>query len=227
MPGATFAGAQAVRGRVAVVDIGDAIPRAVVVLTSIDGTPHDAVLSDSLGQFQLTAQEPGTQLVRVHAPGFRSATSLPLDLQLGTTVDVRVNLRRTAVLLEGVTIVGKARYSGFQARRREMRTSYRFGSFDTQDIQRVHPRGVADLFREVPLFRGRCFALWVDGEQVDENDWRYAWVLGFGGGAPFPIDWVYGVEVFRNRSEAPRVHQWGTNAHCGVVLVWTTATGGR
>lgn len=224
---ATPATAQTVRGRVAVVEIADPIAGAAVVLTSVDGTPHDAVLSDSLGQFELTADGAGVYVVRVHAPGFRPATSAPLELGGGTKVEVRVNLRRTAFLIEGVTVVGEARYSGFHARRRDARTSYRFGSFDTDDIQRVGASRVADLFREVPLFQGRCFTLWVDGQLVKEGDWRYGWVLGTEQGPPMAIDWVYGVEVFRNRSEAPRAFQWDSDAHCGVVLVWTTTIGRR
>lgn len=167
---APFADAQAVRGTVAVVDIGEAIPRAIVVLAAVDGTPHDAVLSDSVGGFQLTAQGAGRYVVRAHAAGFRPATSAPLDLVRGTRLEVRVNLRRTAIMLEGVTVVGQRRYAGFERRRREARNSYRFAWFDAGDIQQVHASRVADLLREVPLFRGRCLSLWVDGDRVEEGD---------------------------------------------------------
>lgn len=218
---------QVLRGKVAVVDIADPIPDAVVVLTSPDGTVHSAILTDSAERFEVAAPGPGEYVVRVHAAGFASVGSDPIRIDAGSVVEVRINMRRSAILLEGITIFGTARYAGFHDRRalEEEFSPYRYGWFDQERIERWYAHRVSDVLARVPLFQDRCTNLWIDGEYVAPSDWRYEWMLG-GSGAAFPIDWVYGVEVFRTKGDTPDdFKRWG-DSNCGVVVVWTRPIGG-
>ena len=55
---------QAIRGTVAVIETGERIDRAAVMLIGTDGAAHAAMLTDSTGQFSLEAPEPGAYVVR-------------------------------------------------------------------------------------------------------------------------------------------------------------------
>ncbi|MFQ5704769.1 MAG: carboxypeptidase regulatory-like domain-containing protein [Gemmatimonadales bacterium] len=94
------------RGKVAVLDIADPIPSAVVFLLGVNDEVFGATVTDSAGRFELRVSEPGTFVLRVHRVGYVPASSEALSLPEGRILDVRVNMRPDATMLEGVTVYG-------------------------------------------------------------------------------------------------------------------------
>ncbi|NIQ58894.1 MAG: hypothetical protein GWN71_37655, partial [Gammaproteobacteria bacterium] len=104
---APAAGQEEIRGTVAVVDMAEPIPGAAVLVSDIDGRVVEAVVADSLGEFDVSLPGVGNYLLRVYRVGFKPASSA-IQVARGQTISVRVNLRPTdAVLLEGITVYGE------------------------------------------------------------------------------------------------------------------------
>lgn len=206
---------QEVRGRVAVIDIADAIPDAIVIITDSAGIPHTAVRSDSAGWFSATVPFEGQFILQVYKTGFRPTTSAPIALKHGTVTEVRVNLRPVAVTLPGVTIYGEGPYAAFHRRKGERRGFL----VDRLDIERIKARHLGDLVREAPLADGKCWGVWLDGRPV--SLWVKNWLMGAIGGAAYPPDWYYGVEIYPNKFDAPPEYRGDTSHRCGVILAWS------
>lgn len=202
--------AQAVRGKVAVLDIADAIPEATVFLVEPTGKVHDAVMTDSLGKFLVRASEAGTYIVRVNRWGYEPTSSSPLVLTEGRIVEVRVNMRPDKTKLEAVTVFG-SRFSPGQLEflSRDTLEDRLYFRFDQQRMEDLHARTPLDVMSALPFYR--CLTWWLDGWVVRDF------------GPNYPIDWVYGVEVFMKPWQVPPKYR--RNALCGAVLIWSRPIG--
>lgn len=202
---------QAVRGKVAVLDIADAIPQATVFLVEPTGKVHDAVMTDSLGRFFVRASEAGTYIVRVNRWGYEPTSSSPLALIEGRIVEVRVNLRPDKTKLEAVTVFG-SRFSPGQLEflSRDTLEDRLYFRFDQKRMEELHASSPLGLMGALP-FQYKCMTWWLDGWVVRDF------------GPNYPIDWVYGVEVFMKPWEVPPKYRG--NALCGAILIWSRPIG--
>lgn len=206
--------AQAVRGVVGIAETREPVSLAAVVLVGPDGRTYSATLTNASGTFSLQAPESGHYLIQAYAPGFAEAKSKLIELLAGRIVEVQVNLQPRSETAEG--------FDGGFGQRRDLQQSERFRTFNAQEIQRLGAANMREVLGEVPLSKWRCHTVWLDGQRLDEGDWRLDWLMGGLKGAPsFPLASLFGVEVFRTRADAPERFQLGGSEHCGVVLVWT------
>lgn len=223
--------AQTVQGKVAVIDIDEAIPKAAVMLLGERGEAHAAALTDSLGRFSLKADGPGRFFLQVHRLGYQQAVSGALELTEGRTVEVRVNLRPDAFMLDAVTILGRAPQSR-QLREyvRRKRLKLVRWSFTREDIERLHTGAVEDIVMQVPGARvsgglsnrrvslnprGCTPRVFIDGFPERGNFFN----------SPFPVSWIDAVEIFRSATETPAEYRNPDYkvAQCGTVLIWTVS----
>lgn len=201
--------AQTIRGKVAVLDIADPIPNAVVFLLGAGDEVFAATVADSSGHFEVRAPKPGTFVLRVHRFGYMPARSDSLTLTVGRTIEVRVNMRPDATVMEGVTIYGSRLTPGqaeFQLRKENHRNlSYLYGR---EEIDRLHAGTIGDVLRSGVPFHVRCPQIYVDGWPTDKFALEY------------PLSWVYGIEVYPFAIRVPK--QYRKSAFCGAILIWST-----
>jgi hypothetical protein len=189
------------------------------------------------GLFRLQAPEPGSYYVLTEALGYQPIIDGILDLDEGGSISVELWVRPKPIVLdsmlvavERVMIFQQLETVGFNERQ-----ATGFGHFITpEEIQRRNPTYMADLFRNTPgislvgggsftgtdvLFRnasvrgGDCSPqVYVDGVLANTS---------FGGlESVVDINQIAAVEVYTRASNVPS--QWGgTNAGCGVLLIWT------
>lgn len=223
--------AQTVRGKVAVIDIGDAIPKAAVMLLGENGAAHAVALTDSLGRFTLRADAPGRFFLQVHRLGYQKAVSGTLELTEGRTIDVRVNLKPDAFMLDAVTILGRAPQSRELrefVRRRQLKLVR--WSFGREEIEQLHAGAVEDIVMQVPgaqirgglrnrrvtvNYRACPPLVYVDGFKQRGNFFD----------SPFPVSWIDAIEIFRTASETPAEYRDPVYevARCGTILIWTVS----
>jgi len=226
---AALAAQQSVQGVVVRAGTADPVQRASVYLVAAAGTIEGVTLSDSTGAFVLAVPAPGSYTLHVHRTGYVATRSGTLDVPGDSSVVVQVNLSPSAIMLEAITVFGRAparltpELEGFLTRRR-MRVGF---SFSREDFERLNAEHPVDLLREITGFTtlgGRASqrryvlnarrcppAIFVDGrrsplpqQELLEN---------------FSLWNVYGVEVFRDQSSAPAQYASG----CGSVVIWTRA----
>jgi hypothetical protein len=157
--------AQHVRGRLLEDGRRDAIPLATVRLLDRSSEAVVAsVLSDSVGTFHLRASTPGLYRVEASALGYRNATSQPLELLTGDTLDVEFLLSVDAVLLAPLKVTAtrlppkrslSLDISQFYDRQRIYgATGLGAGTFfERSDIERLKPGRITDLVRRAPSVR--------------------------------------------------------------------------
>jgi hypothetical protein len=210
------------RGRVLDSELGEAVAAAVVRVRP-GGEPLSV---DSAGRFEVTGLKPGTIEVAVQATGFQSK-SWKFTVQEGQTITQDFSLDFTGEKLPDLVVTARAvklapRYADFERRRERGVGAY----LRWDEIKKKHFNTVGQAMRSI---RGvklecdqqefECFirmartpgcapAWYVDGVQVQtftENT---------------PIRDVYGLEIYRGPSEVPGEFT-GSNAACGVLVVWT------
>lgn len=220
---------QSVRGVVVRAGTADPVQHASVYLVAEAGTIEGVTFSDSAGRFVLAAPAPGSYTLHVHRTGYVATRSGTLRVPADSSVVARVHLSPSAIMLEAITVFGKAparltpELQEFLTRRR-MRVGYSFSREDFQRLKAEHP---VDLLREIAGFTtlgGRASrrryvlnarrcppAIFVDGRrsQLPQSELLENFSL-----------WnVYGVEVFRDQLSAPAQYASG----CGSVVIWTRA----
>ena len=226
---------QLIHGTVGRVDTGDRIGRVAVFLMGIDGAVYGAVVSDSAGRFEIDVPTSGTYTIRAQRIGYNPTLSATIHVPSNGTVQVRINLRPTAQMLEGVTVYGEVpvrtpELRDFAKRRRQ----HRGYNFDRADIERMRATQVTDVLQMVPTYRIRRTSghdrtitlglgcspdVFIDGWRVPmgrEDRWAIE---------DLQIESVYGIEVFTHKSEIPSQYMFsraGRHA-CAVILVWTVA----
>ncbi len=215
------AGTATLRGTVVDEESGDTIPEAIVRVKG-----RDPVTVGPSGRFELANLEAGTLDISIQAIGF-SPKTFKLGLVAGQVLTRVFPLEFTGARLPEVAITARAtrlapRYTDFERRRERGLGAY----FRWEEIKARGFSSVGDALRTVRGVRMKCnqqnyecFAemarspgcyprWWVDGVEVysfHENT---------------PIRDIYGIEVYRGAAEMP-ADFGGSNAACGVIVLWT------
>lgn len=208
-------------GRVLDEETGDSLPGA---LAKVKG--KDPVTVGPSGRFEITGLEPGQIELTITHIGYTPRT-LKFLLAAGQRLIRDYSMEFTGAKLPEIVVTARAvrlapRYQEFEKRRERGLGAY----FRWDDIKTKGFSTLGDALRTVRGVRMRCnqqtyecFAVmtrssgcnptwWIDGVEVNsfhENT---------------PIRDVYGMEVYRGASEIPGDFG-GSNAGCGVIVVWT------
>jgi hypothetical protein len=203
-----------------------------------------AATTDSQGVYRIAAVPAGHYIAEVKLLGYSPATQ-PFDIEDGGIIEVSFALATAAVALDTVKVTGDAYISpslrGFEERR--ARGNGRF--FTREDIARIKPRILTDIFRRIPGMQIQSA-----GGSMNNNESvrsgrieglmgaRTCNVLFYVNGAPFPLQQdftinhfvspedVVGIEVYPGASEIPPQFETGAfNSRCGVVVIWTREGG--
>lgn len=189
------------------------------------------------GAFRIQAPRPGSYYVLTEVLGYEPIIDGILDLEEEGSISIELYIKPKPVQMDSM-IVAVERAQIFQHLEQSgfnERMSGGFGHFITpEEIRRRNPSYYADLFRNTPgitltgggsfqgtqiHFRnasirgGTCTPpVYVDGAQV---------ITDMGGlEAAVDLHQIAAIEVYTRASSVPS--QWGgTNAGCGVVLIWT------
>ena len=209
-------------GRVVDSELGDPLPGAVVQIRGLPAT----LITDTLGRFEANGLRPGEATINVELLGYTSGF-FKVRLPASGTVDQVFPLDFSGHRLASVVVEARAerlmsRYLDFERRRQR-----RLGAFFRWDeLKKGSYNSVGDALRTVRGVRIRCNqqtyecnagmvrspqcspVWWIDGVEVSsfhENT---------------PIRDIYGIEVFRGAGEIPGEFS-GSNAACGVIVLWT------
>jgi hypothetical protein len=232
-----LAEAQEVRGRLVEAVTGQPVTSGWVMLLDADFAISATAVTNQTGAFLLEAPEPGSYYVLTEALGYEPAIDGILDLGEGGSITIEFYVKPKPLVLDSLLVAVERAVifqhlekSGFNER-----LTSGFGQFITpEEIQRRNPTYFSDLFRNTPglsLQGGSS----LDGTQIQMLN---ASIRGSTCSPPVYVDGVlvntdYGglesvvdihqiaaVEVYTRASNVPS--QWGgTNAGCGVVLIWT------
>jgi hypothetical protein len=229
---------QVIRGRVLESLSAKPVASAGVMLLDTTFTAVAGSATNADGAFTLEAPGPGAYYVLTESLGYSSSIDGILELAEGGSVTVEIYLKPKPIVLDSIKVaVARAQIfqhldgAGFNGR-----VASGFGHFITpEEIERRNPRYMADLFRNAPgvqivgggltgtgiLFRNATPRgptcppqVYVDGILVNADT---AW-----GGLEGVVDisQIAAVELYTRASNVPS--QWGgTNAGCGVALIWT------
>jgi hypothetical protein len=211
-----------IRGRVIDSELGDPLPGAVV---RIRGAP-DSLITDTLGRFESIGLRLGEVAVSIELVGYtpgsfkvRLASSagvdqvFPLDFSGHRLADVVVQARAEKLM---------SRYLDFETRRQRGLGAY----FRWDELKSKGYNSVGDALRTVRGVRIRCnqqtfecFATMVRTPQCQPT-W---WIDGMEVGSfheNTSIRDIYGIEIYRGPGEIPGEFS-GSNAACGVIVLWT------
>lgn len=184
--------------------------------------------TDERGQFLLAKAAAGAMTIRVRRIGF-APDSVTVDVQAGKTIAAQIVLKRLAVELRPVVVVGRrdlgGRMSGFYQRQ-----ARGIGHFITrEEIDKRNPGQMTDLFRMIPgvrvesrgfrtqiRFRGaRCAPLvWMDGSPL------YAGEFDLDSVDPRSFE---GIEIYSGAASVPAEYQGNRSisSACGTVVLWS------
>ncbi|MCY7378657.1 MAG: TonB-dependent receptor, partial [Gemmatimonadaceae bacterium] len=216
-PPALLSGTATLRGTVRS-SAGQPLAAAQVRIIDAAGT----ALTDATGQFSLSNQPAGTQMLEVRRIGFL-LSSTPVELRTGRTKEESVTLT-SIVSLDSIRVTARrARYREFERNRRQGGPG-RFMS--EEEIENRNPQEISDLVRMLPGFRlsgtgvnaqvvstrGRisfrsaeCVTnIVIDGMQRQEINLLRPSDLG-------------AMEYYRGPSDAPPQYE----SACGVIVLWT------
>lgn len=211
-----------IRGRVIDSEVGDPLPGAVVSIRGVSAT----FITDSLGRFEAIGLPPGEAAVSVEVIGY-TPSLFRVRLTGSDKVEQDFALDFSGHRLADVVVQARAerlmpRYLDFEKRRQRGLGAY----FRWDELKQGSYNSVGDALRTVRGVRIRCnqqtfecFAAmvrspnclptwWIDGIEVNsfhENT---------------PIRDVYGIEIYRGAGEIPGEFS-GSNAGCGVIVMWT------
>lgn len=220
----------------------DGTPLALARI-SVVGTKQASVTSFD-GEFQVAKIAAGLHVIHVGLVG-HGAVLLPVEVQAGDTVEVRVTLAVTAVPLdtidvsvEGAPLVAAMR--GFEERRARAPGHF----FNRQEIVRMQPRVFTDVLRRVPGVQVQPVrSPFEPGEAVRMARTtglmgaRPCPVLYYMNGTPFPVageipinhyiapEDVAAIEIYNGMSQIPSEFSSSShNARCGVIVIWTLSS---
>ena len=208
--------AQTVRGVVTAVNTGEPVHGAEASFVDLNGKRHPPVLTDESGAFGLTAPAGGGEYILwVRMIGYRPQP-IRVALQTSDTLTISVNLEPHVPILEGVTVYGETADGPGQREflsRRSLKWNF---SLNRKEIQQLHVGNIDWLLKMVPV-RTRCNpVIYLDGHKSPID------------GRKTPLDWVYGIEIYRGYFDVPLKYRDGTDyrrTRCGVILIWTTTVG--
>lgn len=195
---------------------------------SVIGTALGAS-SDAEGRFSLSGVPAGVHVMQVHAIGF-VVGSWVVQLTDGQVMRQTFELAPRVVEVEGVTVTGREdtwrSEAAFDIRRQRGQ-----GFFITRDqIQQRNAATITDLLRTVPGVmtacdnRGCVVRMARSTTQCQPEYYLDGYPATISTGPNFPINQIRGVEVYRDRFEAPPEFQRG-NYNCGVIAIWSVEPG--
>lgn len=228
---------QVVQGRLMEVETGIGVTSGWVMLLDTAFAVAASAITNQTGMFRVEAPEAGSYYVLTEALGYAPLIDGILDLGEGGSISVELHVQPKPIVLDSMLVAVERALifqhlekSGFNERQ-----ATGFGHFITpEEIQRRQPAYFSDLFRTTPgislvgggsmggtqiLFRnasirgGTCSPpVYVDGILVNTE---------FGGlESVVDLRQVAAIEVYTRASNVPS--QWGgTNAGCGILLIWT------
>jgi hypothetical protein len=189
-----------------------------------------ATSASATGGFLLVDVPVGRQMLDVRRIGY-APLQLPIDVQPGDTVRLRVVLLALALELEAVDVRSEvpAALRGFEERRARGP-----GVFFTRDeITRLQPRQLTDVLRRVPGVQVRSVnGTYGDNQSVIMRGSRCQ-MMFYVNGSPLPIsadvpinhfvaiEEVVAIEVYAPSEMPPQFNSTSYNARCGLVSVWT------
>ena len=203
---------------------------AVMLLDSLDTAVRWAE-SDSTGRFVLNVPRAGQYRLYADRLGYSELLSDTFALRQTGPVELELRMVPMPIELEAVVVTAERRRARLDRQgfyRRRDRSMGHF--FDTEQILAIKPMRTTDLLRRVPgvvVRRNRIggavattlrgvrpcpMKVVLDGYKIDlTDDALDNWVSA---------DEVIGVEVFPGGVGAPVQHR-GTDAFCGVIMIWT------
>jgi hypothetical protein len=218
----TGAAQATLRGRVIDSELGHPLPSAAVRIQP--GPPP--LTTDTLGRFEARGLPAGEAEVTIQVIGYATGV-FTVRLPPSGVVEGVFTLDFTGYQLPAIVVQARAellmpRYLDFEQRRRRGMGAY----LRWDDLKAQGYSSVGDALRVVRGVRIQCnqqtfecFAVmarsprcqptwWIDGVEVQsfhENT---------------PIRDVYGIEIYRGPGEVPGEFS-GSNAACGVIVMWT------
>ena len=211
---------------------GGSIPGAAVRVLGADA----GTLTDQRGEFSLTDVPAGTLAVEFSALGYVTRTDT-VRVTPGRVTNVRVGLSADPVRLDPLEVTVERREAALQGVGFYGRVSEGFGEFiDRETIEQRAPVQMSDLFRRIvgaevrsgadgPFQRfimlrgGRsegCFPrVLLDGIVVHPGGDEAAAIDDL-----IDPEAVSGIEVYPSSTGVPMQYS-GTDASCGVILIWT------
>ena len=100
---------------------------------------------------------------------------------------------------------------------RQVRPSWNW-SFDYTEFEQMGAVQVRDVIRfGIPggAFPRGCFVVWRDGVRIGEYQMD-----------SYPLDWVYGIEIYRHGHDVPMRYRTSfEDFRCGAVLIWSREPG--
>ena len=209
--------AQGVRGKVAEIDIAEPLVGASVLLLGVDGEVHTITLTDSVGNFELRAPTAGWYLIRAHHFGHQSA-AIEMQLQEGLVIEIRINLRplSVATALDPVIVTAESRQVRGQ---REFLSRFDIVRGKKVKQEELIQSASGDLGTYLSWWAGfwtrGCRDYFLDGSRAG------GWVLDY------PLDWVFGIEIYRVQHDAPMRYRDPNpgRRNCSVILIWGTEVG--
>jgi hypothetical protein len=185
-----------------------------------DGPDLGEITTGSDGSFLIDVPEPGQYVLSVRALGYRPQFAV-LNLSLDQVVALRINLAAMAVVLDRVTVYGLEAATDGQREfwsRRDLPWNFSYVYTEFEDLG-------ANQLSEVLYFGvlgGRkvasCALIYRDGLLLDRRYWELD---------DISLDWVYGVEVYRDYYAVPIRYRdpFRGGAGCGAILIWTHEVG--
>lgn len=246
--GAAASYGQVVRGTVADSATTKRLDSSWVSLFGRDGHIVDRVLTDSSGEFMLSARAPGSHMVQIERRGYRTVRTERFALEARAEISLSLFLSPEAGELGPVKVTAvseeDAPYlarSGYLERKRVGQGVYLDGA-DLME-RRSRSRDFADVLRAIPgvstialggdnsafRLRGmesiarpcRIPLVYLDGMVVAANDHGASWAqLLRDLTSVIHLEHLLAIEVYRGPSEVPSEYG-GAESGCGVVLIWT------
>lgn len=230
------ASAQTLVGRVLDDLTGTPVATARVLL--VDSLATAVAWAESDGDGRVVLRAPGAGVFRIYADrlGYGDLLSDTFALAAGGTAELELRLAPLPVELDPLVVTALRRQTKLERQGFYRREAASLGTFfDITDVERWRPTLVTTLLRQVPgvhVMQGRF------GAVVYSRRVRTSW----GAWCPmrivldgFPLapgeegldgwvspDAVLGIEVYPGHGGvgAPVQHR-GTDAYCGIVMVWT------
>lgn len=216
------AAAQSLRGRVIDSEMGTPLAGATVQI----GKSGPVLRTDSAGQFVAQNLTPGITAVEIKQIGYEPTT---FDIRIPDSgfVSGAFPLDFNGYLLPAVVVEARAaalmpRYTDFERRRQRKMGAY----LRWDELKKQGASSVGDALRTVrgvrmacDQQRFECYAVMVRTPQCQPT-WFVDGVEVHSFHENTPINDVYGIEIYRGAAEIP-AEFGGSNAACGVIVVWT------
>jgi hypothetical protein len=198
--GASASYAQVIRGTVADSATARLLDACWVSLISSDGHIVDRVVTDSSGQFALSAPAPGSHVVQIERLGYGTVRTEPFALGARAEISLSLFLPPDAVGLKPVTVTAApdaaARYlerSGYFERKRTSQGVYLDGA-DLEE-RRKRARDFADVLRAIP---GVSTIALGGGSSLDNRAFRLRGMESIARACRMPLVYLDGMVVAAN-----------------------------